>query len=181
MCEPEPASSKWSSLLETALGGNQPSADSPGALQDAQLSLVHIPLVYYQQQLPLILKLLFPAVEDTEGSDEGRSVSSEQSRSWANRHAFLNVSVTPIECSIVCSTELARQCFPCGPASPTSTRGPLAVNATISSEDFVVISVEGEGLEAGQRVLELTSPLALAGMCVGPECGRSLEAYSDLR
>ena len=38
--------------------------------------------------------------------------------------------------------------------------------ATISSEDFVVISVRGEGLEAGQRVLELTSPLALAGMFV---------------
>ena len=38
--------------------------------------------------------------------------------------------------------------------------------ATISSEDFVVISVRGEGLEAGQRVLEVTSPLALAGMSV---------------
>jgi hypothetical protein len=38
--------------------------------------------------------------------------------------------------------------------------------ATISSEDFVVMSVEGEGLEAGQRVLELTTPLALAGMYV---------------
>ncbi len=38
--------------------------------------------------------------------------------------------------------------------------------ATISSEDSVVISVEGEGLEAGKRVLELTTPLALAGMYV---------------
>lgn len=36
--------------------------------------------------------------------------------------------------------------------------------ASISVEDFVVISVEGAGMEAGQRVLELTSPLALAGM-----------------
>ena len=36
--------------------------------------------------------------------------------------------------------------------------------ASISEEDFVVISVEGAGMEAGQRVLELTSPLALAGM-----------------
>ena len=36
--------------------------------------------------------------------------------------------------------------------------------ASISTEDFVVISVEGAGMEAGQRVLELTSPLALAGM-----------------
>ena len=37
-------------------------------------------------------------------------------------------------------------------------------DASISTEDFVVISVEGAGMEAGQRVLELTSPLALAGM-----------------
>lgn len=36
--------------------------------------------------------------------------------------------------------------------------------ASISEEDFVVISIEGAGMEAGQRVLELTSPLALAGM-----------------
>ncbi|KAL8656344.1 MAG: hypothetical protein Q9210_000334 [Variospora velana] len=38
--------------------------------------------------------------------------------------------------------------------------------ATISSEDFVVMSVEGESLEAGKRVLELTSPLALAGISI---------------
>ena len=37
-------------------------------------------------------------------------------------------------------------------------------DASVSSEDLVAISVEGEGLEAGQRVLELTSPLAMAGM-----------------
>ena len=36
--------------------------------------------------------------------------------------------------------------------------------ASVSAEDFVVISIEGAGMEAGQRVLELTSPLALAGM-----------------
>jgi hypothetical protein len=34
----------------------------------------------------------------------------------------------------------------------------------ISLEDFNVIQVDGQGLDAGQRVLELTSPLALAGM-----------------
>lgn len=39
-------------------------------------------------------------------------------------------------------------------------------HATISVDDFVVVSVEGEGLQAGQRVLELTTPLALAGVCV---------------
>ena len=36
----------------------------------------------------------------------------------------------------------------------------------ISNDDFVVIQVGGEGMEAGQRVLDLTAPLALAGMQV---------------
>lgn len=35
---------------------------------------------------------------------------------------------------------------------------------SISRDDFVVIQVGGEGMEAGQRVLDLTAPLALAGM-----------------
>ena len=37
---------------------------------------------------------------------------------------------------------------------------------SISSEDFLVIQIGGEGMEAGQRVLDLTAPLALAGMYV---------------
>ena len=84
--------------------------------------------------------------------------------SWANQHPFLNVSVTPIECSVVCSKSLADEFFlPRLDTTGTSaSRG--HEHATISAEEFVVISVEGEGLEAGQRVLELTSPLALAGM-----------------
>lgn len=35
---------------------------------------------------------------------------------------------------------------------------------SISDEEFVVMQVDGEGLEAGQRVLDLTSPLAMNGM-----------------
>lgn len=34
----------------------------------------------------------------------------------------------------------------------------------IASEEFMAIQVDGEGLDAGQRVLDLTSPLALAGV-----------------
>ncbi|KKY22617.1 hypothetical protein UCRPC4_g03234 [Phaeomoniella chlamydospora] len=36
----------------------------------------------------------------------------------------------------------------------------------ISPEDYVVIQVEGQGLDAGQRVLELTRPLAMAGISI---------------
>ena len=34
----------------------------------------------------------------------------------------------------------------------------------VGIEDYTVIQVDGQGLDAGQRVLELTSPLAMAGM-----------------
>jgi hypothetical protein len=37
---------------------------------------------------------------------------------------------------------------------------------TITKDDYVVMQVDGEGLEAGQRVLELTSPLAMAGISI---------------
>ncbi|KAL8827785.1 MAG: hypothetical protein Q9191_002974 [Dirinaria sp. TL-2023a] len=86
--------------------------------------------------------------------------------SWANQHSFLNVSITPVECSIVCAKELAQQFFASSASQLPRPGVPKPDHATISSEDFVVISVEGEGLEAGQRVLELTSPLALAGISI---------------
>lgn len=103
---------------------------------------------------------------DESDPDYENSENSQSQPSWANRHAFLNVSVTPIECSIVCSKNLAQEYFASIPTQNRAASEFSSKAATISSEDFVVISVEGEGLEAGQRVLELTSPLALAGMYV---------------
>lgn len=77
----------------------------------------------------------------------------------------MNVSVTSVECSIVCGKDVADDLF--RPAIIRAGSSPSANSdrdASISAEEFVVISVEGAGMEAGQRVLELTSPLALAGM-----------------
>lgn len=131
-------------------------------LQDARFSLVHIPLDQYQSYLQPILRLIFPAEPQHGGADDPSHVPGLGS-SWANRYPFLNISVTPIECSIVCLKTLAEELFRTIGPSPTTSNG-----ATIFSEDLVVMSVEGEGLEAGKRVLELTSPLALAGMYVFP-------------
>lgn len=127
------------------------------------MSLIHVPLALYHQYLQPILKLLFP--EDTKVEYDNGAYSQPQA-SWANRHAFLNVSVTPLECSIVCAQTLAKEIFESVPSHQGYSSGFSHPTATISSEDFVVISVEGEGLEAGQRVLDLTSPLAMAGMSV---------------
>ncbi|KAI4113382.1 MAG: hypothetical protein LQ345_005628 [Seirophora villosa] len=134
------------------------------ALQDARLSLVRIPLDQYQSYLQPLLTLIFPINQQNEGF-EGDGHLPDPSLPWVNRYPFLNVSITPTECSIVCPKTLAEVLFdpPRGlAASPAVSRH----GATVSSEDFVVMSVEGEGLEAGKRVLELTSPLALAGISI---------------
>ena len=74
---------------------------------------------------------------------------------------FVNVSVTPVECSVVCSTEQVENLFvPIIQTLSSSHREEVK----ISEDEFVAIQVDGEGLDAGQRVLDLTSPLALAGV-----------------
>ena len=86
---------------------------------------------------------------------------SPRSVSWINVHSFLNISITPLECSVVCSKDLAQRFF-----LPAIERLSEPSRGTISSEDYVAISVVGEGLDAGQRVLDLSTPLAMAGMYV---------------
>lgn len=125
--------------------------------QDGHLAVIHIPLEYYAFFLQPIQRLLFGEDHDAE---------CHRIR-WPYRHSFLNVSITPIECSVVCSRDLANRFF-----EPLASRfnsilaqaGKQADGVQISPEDFAVIQVDGQGLDAGQRVLELTSPLAMAGM-----------------
>jgi hypothetical protein len=62
---------------------------------------------------------------------------------------------------VICSRTLAERYF-----APAISRMPSKDRAHISAEDFIAVSVGGEGLEAGQRVLDLTTPLAMAGMWV---------------
>jgi hypothetical protein len=124
--------------------------------QEGRVALIHIPLSYYPFFLQPISRLLF-------GEDHDEDAHKIP---WPYRHSFLNVSITPVECSIVCSRELADRFF-----KPLADRfnnllgnGENINHIQISPEDFSVIQVDGQGLDAGQRVLELTSPLALAGM-----------------
>lgn len=44
--------------------------------------------------------------------------------------------------------------------------GEVRDQVSITADDYIVIQVDGEGVDAGRRVVELTSPLALAGMSV---------------
>jgi hypothetical protein len=85
----------------------------------------------------------------------------EPRRPWQYWHPFVNVSVTPNECSVVCPPQEAEHLFlPCLELlEPTLRR-----MVSISIEDYSVVVIGGEGLEAGQRVLDLTTPLAMAGI-----------------
>lgn len=131
--------------------------------QDTQLALIHIPLHLYHNFLQPILKVLLPTDASAAGDDSPieHATDVRSRRPWEYEHPFVNISVTPIECSVACSRSLAQRLFvPALEALDPASR----CQVSITDEDFVVMQVDGEGLDAGQRVLELTSPLAMARM-----------------
>lgn len=145
-------------------------------LQEDRLALVHIPLNLYPFFLKPILQVLFhevsPLDDDREtivdiNVDDGPALEDGTVTAAPEQPAFLNISITPVECSVMCPRKLADQYF-----APL-VEGFRAVSSesdslSITRDDFIAMQVYGEGLEAGQRVLELTSPLAMAGMYVFP-------------
>ncbi|KIX98554.1 uncharacterized protein Z520_05855 [Fonsecaea multimorphosa CBS 102226] len=128
---------------------------------EAHLALIHIPIELYALSLQPILRLLF-------GEDHDEDAARI---SWTNHHDFLNISITAIECSIICSRHLAERFM--RPIAEVLNRlyannkkGKSKGEIQIGNEDYTVIQVDGQGLDAGQRVLELTSPLAMAGISI---------------
>ncbi|DAA77421.1 TPA_exp: Uncharacterized protein A8136_6681 [Trichophyton benhamiae CBS 112371] len=121
-------------------------------LMDDRLVLIHIPLELYPFFVSPILRLLF---------HDGESEVAPK-----NSAGFVNISITPIECSVICSRELANLYFV--PMVEGFERAAISTHGKvqISSEDYLVMQVEGQGLDAGQRVVELTSPLAMAGISI---------------
>jgi hypothetical protein len=131
---------------------------STNGTQEGQFSLIHIPLPLYSALLQPILRVLLPhggptCSEEPEGLLEGLSIDNE--------HGFLNISVTPIECSVVCHTSWAQNVF-----EPVIRRLPKEASKQVSTskDTYIVFSVSSAGMEAGQRVMDLTAPLAMAGI-----------------
>lgn len=77
---------------------------------------------------------------------------------------FINVSITPFDCSVACSRKLANLYFVplVKKFEQTASAGDDMI--MISEDEFLAMQVDGQGLDAGQRVIELTSPLAMAGV-----------------
>ena len=144
-------------------------------VQEHRLALVHIPLELYPYFLKPILQVLFDEVppikngEDTDAelsADDGPILEEDEEEkekgedtTTPEQPAFLNISITPVECSVMCPRKLAEQYF-----APLIASFAPSESLSITQDDFIAMQVYGEGLEAGQRVLELTSPLAMAGM-----------------
>ena len=127
-------------------------------MQDTHLALIHIPFEVYALFTKPILQLL---LHNDQRNEYGELI--EPTRPWAFWHPFVNISIMPNGCSVVCPRKEANELF-----RPTldNLSPMLQSSASISDDDCSVIMIGGEGLEAGQRVLDLTSPLALARMYV---------------
>ncbi|KAE8355745.1 ACT domain-containing protein [Aspergillus coremiiformis] len=129
------------------------------ATQEDRLALVHIPLDLYPYFLNPILQVLFHEVPPINGNHT-------DSQDGGSQPAFLNLSITPVECSIMCPRQLANDYFAPLVERFAKDNSSNQCRLSISREDFIAMQVYGEGLEAGQRVLELTSPLAMAGISI---------------
>ncbi|KAE8161773.1 ACT domain-containing protein [Aspergillus tamarii] len=133
---------------------------------DDRLALVHIPLDLYPYFLNPILQVLFHEVPPITGNPIDFQNGGPDGVHKRSQPAFLNLSITPVECSIMCPRQLANDYF--APLVERFAKDNVSnpSRLSISREDFIAMQVYGEGLEAGQRVLELTSPLAMAGISI---------------
>ncbi|ELR08873.1 hypothetical protein VC83_01766 [Pseudogymnoascus destructans] len=129
---------------------------------DGNFSLIHIPLSLYSSFLQPILRVLLPHDIVVPNSAEARDHMPDPSPVHG-KQGFLNISITPIECSIVCRTDYAERVFqPAMELLPKDAREQV----TISRDPYLVFSISSAGMEASQRVMDLTAPLAMAGISI---------------
>lgn len=127
--------------------------------QEVPVVLVHIPNELFPFFVQPLFRILFGKRHDGESSEVA----------WTDRNEFLTLSITPAGSSLICSKVLVEKCLtPLVKEFNAHVERPKANSAgiEISQDEYVAIQVDGQGLDAGQRVLELTAPLAMAGMYV---------------
>lgn len=133
--------------------------------------LVHIPLELYPYFFKAVLSLIFDEVSplDTNDQDEDQldDIDDESDHHpESTQPAFLNVSITPVEVSVICPRRLVEKYFDPLINDLGQLDSSLRSRLGVSKNDYIVMQVLGQGLEAGKRVLELTSPLAMAGISI---------------
>lgn len=118
-----------------------------------------MPLTLYSSLLQPILSILLPHNgSELPTNDPADSLGD---LSLQDKHGFFNISITPLECSIVCHQSWVDAIFV--PAI-RSLLPAAQKQISISKDAYEVFSVSAAGMEAGSRVMELTAPLALAGV-----------------
>ncbi|CAI7651811.1 unnamed protein product [Penicillium glandicola] len=149
---------------------------------EERVVLVHIPLELYPYFLKSVLRLIFdetsPLEDETDETDEADEADEADNAASddfenASEHdsaykppAFMNVSITPVEVSVMCPRRLVDKYFVPVLDQLDQLDVSLRSRLIVSENDYIAMQVLGEGLEAGKRVLELTSPLALAGISI---------------
>lgn len=133
--------------------------------------LVHIPLELYPYFFKSVLSLIFdeisPLEKSAQAEDDFDEIDDDSDQDPGYKQpAFLNVSITPVEVSVICPRRLVEKYFNPLIQELGQLDSSLQSRLGISQNDYIAMQVLGQGLEAGKRVLELTSPLALAGMYV---------------
>ncbi|KAF7547332.1 hypothetical protein G7046_g9034 [Stylonectria norvegica] len=146
---------------ESALRGAPQRHDCGGHGVDGTYTLIHIPLDLYSTLLQPILRILLPQSQSIQGSRDNSPEFELGGLTADCQHGFLNVSVTPIECSVVCHSSWAANVFE--PVIRSLPRD-AARQVSVSHDSYMILSVISAGLDAAGRVMELTSPLALAGI-----------------
>lgn len=133
---------------------------------------MHIPLVLYPYFFKPVLSLIYDEISplDEEEREEGVFLediedASEQGSDY-KQPAFLNVSITPVEVSVICPRRLVQKYFQPLMDELNQLDTSLHSRLDVSENDYIAMQVLGQGLEAGKRVLELTSPLAMAGISI---------------
>jgi hypothetical protein len=110
-----------------------------------ELSLVHIPIALYTRNLHQILQLILP-----------------ENGNW-RQHQFINISINHIEASIILPKALATELFAPLVSRPDSVHGiQLASSIVIAPDDYILIWVDGATHSPSQRLIDLTTPLAMA-------------------
>ncbi|KAF3396286.1 hypothetical protein F1880_007038 [Penicillium rolfsii] len=143
---------------------------------EEHLVLVHIPLELYSYFFKSVLRVIFDEIsplqetnkDEEDGQDEVDDVESFSDPSAAEYRApaFLNVSITPVEVSLICPRRLVKKYFDPCINQLEQIDASLRSRVEVSDNDYIAMQVLGQGLEAGKRVLELTSPLAMAGISI---------------
>lgn len=72
---------------------------------------------------------------------------------------FVNVSLTPLECSVICPTELVEILF-----GHELYHFGQKLNVRVLKDEYLAIEVDGDGQDHGTRVLDLSTPLSIASI-----------------